>query len=86
MKHLVDARARVIEACDGIDASPTERSWINPDDVRVLLGAFTREDVAMLRQLKLDHSAWQYGGPAQPTHKVLDLAARIEALLPPEPK
>jgi len=77
VKHLAEARARVIEACDGIDANPTERSWIDPDDVRVLLGAFTREDVRRLRNIA-DANWW-----ANDCH---DLAARIEALLPPESK
>lgn len=79
MNPLAEARARVIEACDGLDASLTERSWIDPDDVRFLLGAFTREDVEFLCGLHNELAL------ASDYDAVRHIAARIEALLPPEP-
>lgn len=84
MNPLAEARARVIEACDGLDDDPTERSWIDPDDVRFLLGAFTREDVKWLRAYAGFRLGDDFLTDAERDH-ITGLAARIEALLPPEP-
>jgi hypothetical protein len=82
---LAEARERVIQACDGLDSSPTERSWIDPDDVRLLLRAFTREDVKMLRESQIWADSTDLRVNGEPAD-FEDLADRIEALLPPEEK